>query len=517
MISSIFTPLLWALAGIGLLKALVASSVTFGWLDPETSTSVVLSALLDAFIYFLPIALAFSAAKHFGAQQYTALAIAGALVYPAISALNGGADLTFFGIPMTMVGYAYSVIPIIVTVWIQSHLEGFLYAKLPAVVRRFLTPMIVVLVLVPFVFLLIGPVSSILTGWVAGGINFVFQHVPWLGGAILGGTWQLLTVFGVHSGFTPFFIAEYQEFGYGKLLAPMFGGVLAQTAAFAGVFVRSKRPARKTIAGSATISGLLAGVTEPGIYGASLPLRRPFIFGLIGGAVGGGIISAAGVATNAAIVFPSLLSIPALTGNGDFIFAILGIGAAMAIGFGLTVIFGFKDPDDDKPDTSATDSSPATDTIVQSPLTGTAIALSEVQDPVFGGGVMGKGVAIVPSAGVVTAPFNGVVKAVFPTGHAVGLQSDTGTELLIHVGLNTVKLAGKHFTIKVEQGQTVTAGDVLVEFDHEAITAEGYDLTTPVIVTNTRDFAELGDIKAGPVTAGQPLYLAIATSQTATV
>lgn len=518
MISSIFHPLLWALAGIGLLKALVATSVTFGWLDPETSTGVVLNALSDAFIYFLPVALAVSAAKYFDAQQFTSLAIAGSLVYPAISALNGADGLTFFGVPMTMVGYAYSVIPIIATVWIQSHIERFLYAKLPAILRRFVTPMLVVLILVPFVFLLIGPVSATLTGWVAGGINAVFQNVPWLGGAILGGTWQLLTVFGVHSGFTPFFIADYQEFGYGRLLAPMFGGVLAQTAAFAGVWVRSKRPARKTLAATATASGLLAGVTEPGIYGVSLPLRRPFIFGLIGGAVGGGIISAAGVATNAAIVFPSLLSVPALTGNGDLVFALVGIGTGMALGFGLTVIFGFTDPDEETtPENTAPKgaAAPSTDTTILSPLSGTAIPLDQVADPVFAGGAMGKGAAIVPSIGAVLAPFDGVVKAVFPTGHAIGLRSDTGAEVLIHIGLNTVKLNGKHFVIRVEQGQSVTAGDVLVEFDQDAIKAEGYDLTTPVIVTNAKQFPSIGSVRSGLVSTGEPLYLAIAVEQTA--
>lgn len=505
MISAIFSPLLWALAAVGLFKAFVSSAVTFGWLDPQSTTHTILNALSDAFIYYLPLALAISAAKHFGAQQFISLAIAGAMMYPSIGELSGVSGVTFFGISATIVGYAYGVIPIIVAVWLQSHLERFLYATLPALVRRFLTPMIVLSILVPFVFLAIGPVAALATGGVANGINWVFQNVPWLGGAVMGGLWQVLLIFGVHSGFTPFFVSEYQQNGYGMLLAPMFAAVLAQTAAAAGVWVRSSSSSRKALAGSATVSGLLAGVTEPAVYGVNLPLRRPFVFGIIGGAVGGSIISGAGVATNAAIVFPSVLSIPALTGRGNLVFALIGIATAMAIGFGLTVAFGFKEPAGETPVAVSN----VGDVPVSSPLSGAVIPLSEVTDSAFAQGTLGAGAAVVPTTGVVYAPFDAEVLAVFPTGHAVGLRHPDGVELLIHVGLNTVKLRGQHFTVKVEKGQKVKAGDVLVEFDHEAIQAAGYDLTSPVVVTNARTYPAIAVKATGEVTRGAPLFVAL--------
>ena len=504
MISAIFTPLLWALAGTGLLKAFLAATVTFGWLDNTTTTYVLLNALSDAFINFLPIALAITAAKYFKADQFTSLAMAGALVYPSIVALNGVPDITFFGIPVTMVSYVSSVIPIIVIVWLQSHAERVLYAKLPAAIRRFVTPMLLVLILVPLTFLVIGPLSNLISGGLAGGISWVFDVVPWLGGAIMGGLWQVFVIFGLHWGFVPLMTAELQTSGFIFITAPLFAAVLAQAAAVTGVWVRTKDKNLKSLAAPAALSGFLAGVTEPAIYGINLPLKRPFIFGVVGGVVGGGLISAGGIAANA-FVLPSGLGIPALLGTGNLALLWLGLAAAIIIPFVLTVVIGFKDP---VPETDApTDSN---DVEVLSPLDGTVIPLSEVRDAVFAGGALGKGVAVVPRTGALYAPFDAVVVAAFPTGHAIGLQHADGAEVLIHIGLDTVKLGGQHFSLKVESGQKVSAGDLLVEFDVAAITAAGYDLTTPVIVTNGDLYPAIATPASGPIAHGDTLYTAVA-------
>jgi len=504
MISAIFTPLLWALAGTGLLKAFLAATVTFGWLDNTTTTYVLLNALSDAFINFLPIALAITAAKYFKADQFTSLAMAGALVYPSIVALNGVPDITFFGIPVTMVSYVSSVIPIIVIVWLQSHAERVLYAKLPAAIRRFVTPMLLVLILVPLTFLVIGPLSNLISGGLAGGISWVFDVVPWLGGAIMGGLWQVFVIFGLHWGFVPLMTAELQTSGFIFITAPLFAAVLAQAAAVTGVWVRTKDKNLKSLAAPAALSGFLAGVTEPAIYGINLPLKRPFIFGVVGGVVGGGLISAGGIAANA-FVLPSGLGIPALLGTGNLALLWLGLAAAIIIPFVLTVVIGFKDPvaETDAP----TDSN---DVDVLSPLDGTVIPLSEVRDAVFAGGALGKGVAVVPRTGALYAPFDAVVVAAFPTGHAIGLQHADGAEVLIHIGLDTVKLGGQHFSLKVESGQKVSAGDLLVEFDVAAITAAGYDLTTPVIVTNGDLYPAIATPASGPIAHGDALYTAVA-------
>lgn len=368
MISAIFTPLLWALAGTGLLKAFIAAAVTFGWLDATTSTYVVLNALSDGLINFLPIALAITAARYFRASEFTSLAIAGALVYPSIVALNGAPDLTFFGIPFTMVSYVSSVIPIIVIVWVQSHAEKYLYRVLPAAIRRFVTPMIMVLILVPLTFLVIGPISNLLSSLLADGIGWVFDVVPWLGGALLGGLWQVFVIFGLHWGFVPFMTLELQETGLIFLTAPLFAAVLAQAAAVAGVWVRTRNKNLKSLAAPATLSGFLAGITEPAIYGVNLPLKRPFVFGIIGGVLGGALISAGGAAVNA-FVLPSLLAIPALLSVGNMVTLFLGLGVAIVVPFLLTVLVGFKDPVED-----AVIPAEGNDVAVLSPIDGTVIS-----------------------------------------------------------------------------------------------------------------------------------------------
>ncbi|WP_295826601.1 beta-glucoside-specific PTS transporter subunit IIABC [uncultured Microbacterium sp.] len=511
MISSIFTPILWALAGTGLLKAFVAAAVTFGWLDATSSTYVILNALSDALINFLPMALAITAARYFKASEFTSFAIAGALVYPTITALNGQPDITFFGIPVTMVSYVSSVIPIIVIVWLQSHAERFLLKVLPGAVKRFLTPMIVVAIAVPLVFLAIGPLSSLIGGGLAAGIGWVFQTLPWLGGAIMGGLWQVFVIFGLHWGLVPLFQLEYQTTGQIFLLGPVFAAVLAQAAAVAGVLVRSRNKNLRSLAAPATLSGFLAGITEPAIYGINLPLKRPFVFGVVGGALGGALIAMGGVFSKAFVV-PSGLALPALLGNGNMVMLGIGLAVAIIVPFVLTVVVGFTDPVDD----TAPAAPAATDTMVLSPVDGTVVALSEVPDAAFADGSLGKGVAIRPTSGAVYAPFDGTVVAAFPTGHAIGLRGVDGVELLIHVGLDTVTLGGQHFTLKVESGAEVTAGDLLLEFDGGAITAAGYDLITPIVVTNGDLYPDVADMASGPLSHGEALFRALSVDSLTT-
>ena len=505
MISSIFTPVLWALAGTGLLKAFLAAAVTFGWITTDTSTYAVLNALSDAFINFLPIALSITAARYFKANEWTALAIAGALVYPTMAGLVGQPDLTFFGIPFTMVSYVSSVIPIIVIVWLQSYAEKFLHRVLPGAVKRFMTPMIVVLLAVPLVFVVIGPISDLLGGGLGTGIGWVFETLPWLGGAIMGGLWQVFVIFGLHWGLVPLFTLEFQTTGQISLVGPVFAAVLAQAAAVAGVWVRARNKSLKSLAAPATLSGFLAGITEPAIYGINLPLKRPFAFGIVGGAIGGAIIAIGGVFAKAFVV-PSGLALPALLGNGSMIMLGLGLAVAIIVPFLLTIIIGFVEPTEDATPAAA---SAENDLVVLSPVDGTVLPLSETPDAAFAEGALGDGVAILPRSGALYAPFDATVAAAFPTGHALGLRHADGAEVLIHIGIDTVKLGGKHFDVKVTTGQEVKAGDLLVEFDGDAIEREGYDLTTPVIVTNGELYPALTALASGPIAHGEPLFTAV--------
>lgn len=513
MISGIFTPLLWTLAGTGLLKAFLAASVTFGWMDATTSTYAVLNALSDAFINFLPMALAVTAARYFKANEWTSFAIAGALLYPTITALVGQPDLTIFGMPFTMVSYVSSVIPIVIIVWLQSHAEKFLYAKLPSAIKRFVTPMIVVLVAVPLVFLVIGPISDLLGGWLGDGIGWVFSTVPWLGGAIMGGLWQVFVIFGLHWGLVPVFQIEFQTTGQMLLIAPVFAAVLAQAGAVAGVWVRARNKNLKSLAAPATLSAFLAGITEPAIYGLNLPLKRPFAFGIVGGAAGGAIVAIGGVFSTAFVV-PGGLSLPALFGNGSMLMLGLGLLVAIVGSFLLTVVFGFTEPAENA-SVSTEGADAANDVAVLSPLDGTVIALTEVADAAFADGSLGQGIAIRPRSGAVYAPFTGTVVAAFPTGHAFGLRHADGTEVLIHIGLDTVKLGGEHFTVAVTSGQQVSAGDLLVTFDGDAIEQAGYDLTTPVIVTNPDLYPRIADAASGPIAHGEPLFTAVSVDSVA--
>ncbi|WP_431796332.1 beta-glucoside-specific PTS transporter subunit IIABC [Microbacterium enclense] len=503
MISAIFTPILWALAGTGLLKAFLAAAVTFGWMDATTTTYTILNALSDALINFLPLALAITAARYFKASEFTSFAIAGALVYPSITALTGAPDVTFFGIPVTMVSYVSSVIPVIIIVWLQSHAERFLLRVLPGAIRRFVTPMLVVLVAVPLVFVVIGPISALIGGGLASGIGWVFETVPWLGGAIMGGLWQVFVIFGLHWGLVPLFQLEYQTTGMILLIGPVFAAVLAQAAAVAGVLVRTRNKNLRSLAAPATLSGFLAGITEPAIYGINLPLKRPFAFGIVGGALGGAIIAMGGVFSTAFVV-PSGLALPALLGNGNMVMLGIGLAAAVLVPFLLVVLVGFRDPTDDTAPAAV-----ATDTVVLAPVDGSAVPLSEVPDAAFADGSLGKGVAIRPTSGAVYAPFDATVVAAFPTGHAVGLRGVDGVELLIHVGLDTVKLGGEHFALKVASGQQVKAGDLLLEFDGDAIGRAGYDLITPVIVTNGDLYPDVADVASGPLSHGETLFRAV--------
>lgn len=487
LITAIIHPVLWTLAGAGLFKAFLALSTNFGWLNAESGTYVILNAASDALFYFLPIMLAVTAAKHFKTNQFTSMAIAGALVYPAIVALASTTGVTFFGIPVVMANYTSSLIPIIVAVWLQGYLERFLLKVLPSAIRNFMTPLLVLLIMVPLVLITVGPATTYLAKGVSSGISYLFVIAPWLAGALMGGFWQVFVIFGLHWAFVPIMLNDLSTIGYTLLGGPLPAAVLGQSAAMLAVFLRTRSRKLKQVAGPAALSGLLAGVTEPGVYGVNLPKRKPFIFGCIGGALGGAIAAIGGSANNA-FVFPSLISLPAYMGVGNFTLQLIGTGIAMVIGFTLTMVLGFPDSPDEEV-TTAPASTAATTADLTTPVAGQAIALGSVADKVFASGAMGTGLGIVPSEGKIYAPLTGTVIAAMDSGHAYGIKSADGVEVLVHIGIDTVQLGGKGFTSHVQQGQQVERGDLLVEVDLEALRAAGYDTTTVVVVTNTASLA----------------------------
>lgn len=515
LITSIFTPFLWTLAGTGLLKAFLAVWVKIDATAAAKPTYAILFAAGDALFQFLPMLLAVTAAKKFKANVYTSLAIAGALVYSATVAVipnadgasvtlkafaDGGGDLTFLGIPVIMVSYLSAVIPTIIAVYAQAKFEQLLTKVLPEAVRNFVTPLIVVAVIVPLTFLLIGPASDWAGKGLSNGVTWFWNLSPIIGGALMGAFWQVFVIFGVHWGFVPVIVQDLSSQGYSLLTGPLFAAVLAQGAAAAAVFVKTRNKELKQVAGPAAISGILAGITEPAIYGVTLRLKKPFIYGVIGGAVGGAIAAAGGSAAQG-FVLPGLITITSTVSIGNFALQLIGTGSAMVIAFVLTLVLGFKDLPASGASTGAAGAVASEALTIAAPAIGTAVPLEAVPDKAFSSGAIGQGIAVVPAVGEAYAPIAGELVTVMP--HAFGIRGENGLEVLVHVGVDTVALKGQHFSAKVVQGQRVAAGDLLTTFDLAAIEAAGYNPVTVMIVTNPGAYRAVVPVASGAVTKGE--------------
>jgi PTS system beta-glucosides-specific IIC component len=518
LITSIFTPFLWVLAGTGLLKALLAVVVRFVPEFAASSTYAILFTAADAVFQFLPVLLAVTAAKRFGANVYVAIALASALIYSATIPVIAGADgatqtlqafaagggaLTFLGIPVVMISYLSAVIPTILAIYVQSHLERGLNRVLPEALRNFLTPMLVVAILVPLTFLAIGPAADIVGSGLSAGVNWFWNLSPVIGGALLGGLWQVFVIFGVHWGFVPVMIQDLVAQGYSLLTGPLFAAVLAQAGAGLAVFLKTRNKELKEVAGPATISGFAAGITEPLIYGVTLRLKKPFIYAVIAGGIGGAIAAAGGSAAEG-FVLPGAITLTATMNIGNFTLQLIGSTVAIVLAFVLTMVLGFKDiPSAEAaagPDAEVDPGEVPSEVItLPTPVAGQVVPLAAVPDKVFSSGAVGSGLAVVPTEGRVHSPVTGTVVTVMP--HAYGIKADTGVEVLIHIGLDTVNLKGEHFTPRVAQGERVHAGDLLAEFDIDGIVLAGYNPMTVVLVTNHTRYAAVVPVAEGTLTS----------------
>jgi beta-glucoside PTS system EIICBA component len=514
LITSIFTPFLWVLAGTGLLKALLAVAVRVAPEWATTPSYAILFAASDAVFQFLPILIAVTAAKRFKANPFTSIAIAGALIYSATIAVIPGPDgatltlqdyaatggqLTFFGIPVVMTAYLSSVIPTVLAVFAQARLERVLNRVIPEVFRNFATPLLTIAIIVPLTFLVIGPVADLLGSSVSSGVNTLWALSPAIGGLIMGALWQVFVIFGLHWGFVPVIVQDLTEQGYSLLTGPLFAAVLAQAAATFAVFIKTRNKELKEVAGPAGISAFLAGITEPAIYGVTLRLKRPFVYGVIGGAVGGAIAAAGGSAAEG-FVLPGAITLTSTLNVGNFTLQLIGTGVAMLIAFVLTLTLGFKDLPASQP-AAGTEADPGAVESnargIAAPVAGQVVPLAAVPDKVFSTGALGDGLAVIPSDGTVHAPVNGTLTVVMP--HAYGVTTADGMEVLVHVGLDTVQLEGRHFSPQVTQGAEVRQGDVLVEYDVDAVTAAGFNPMVVVVVTNASQFAAVVPMTEGVV------------------
>lgn len=511
LVSGIFTPFIGVMIASGIIKGLLALMLVLGVMHQESGSYKVLFVASDGLFFFLPILLGFSAGKKFGGNPFISMAIAAALVHPQIMAVvesqKLGQSLNFFGIPLEILNYSYSVIPIIFAAWVASLIERVVHPRSPSAVRNFTTPLICLLLAVPLTFLVIGPAATWLSRWLAEGYVWIYSLSPTVAGAFMGAIWQICVIFGLHWGLVPVMLNNLATFGQDTLVPLLLPAVMGQAGATLGVMLKSRDLKLKAIAGSAFTASIF-GITEPAVYGVTLPHRRPFIFGCIGGALGAAILGYFHTTIYSfgfASIF-TLLQIVPPTGIDASVWAAF-VGSAVALIFAAVTTWGFglSAVPVEVPVAPPVEEASSRRQAVVSPISGETLPLEQVQDATFASGLLGKGVAIVPQQGRVLSPVNGIVSSMFRTGHAVGLTSDEGAEVLIHVGLDTVKLDGQFFFPRVSNDQPVKVGDLLLEFDLEAIKAAGYDLTTPVLVSNSDDYIDVLILSDGAVSAGAPL------------
>lgn len=494
VISRSFSPLLGALAGAGMLKALLTVLTMVGWLSAESGTYLILSAAGNAVFYFLPIFLGITLAIRLGANPYVGGSIGAALLEPNLTGLlaKGGAS-SFLGIPAIIVDYSSTVFPVFIAVCIYAALEKLLKKVIHKDLQMFLVPMMSIVVIVPLTVLIFGPFGVYVGNGIGAGIAFLAERSGLLTGAVMGAGWTFLTLLGLHWGLVPIIIGNLAA-GGDPLASMLSAAVFAQIGVALGIFLKARDKKLKALAGSTMLPGALAGITEPILYGLILRHRKTLFYVVGAGAIGGAINGSLG--TKAMVFnFPSFLSIPAYSPMG---LHVIGVLTAFAIAILLTVFFGFEMKQKQIQNESVEAGEPLVgnkqltkkESIV-SPLAGEIKMLSEVKDPAFASEAMGKGIAIKPSIGEVVSPVDGTISAVFPTGHAIGITSNDGAEILIHIGIDTVQLNGQYFSPFVQVGDTVKQGDPLVNFDIEKIKEAGFDVTTPVIITNTDRYLEI--------------------------
>ncbi|KGF05121.1 beta-glucoside-specific PTS transporter subunit IIABC [Anaerococcus lactolyticus] len=505
LMSDVFQPILGALSASGIIKGLVAL-LGFIIVDFKSSGSyLLLNAIGDGLFTFLPFMIAYSASRKFKLNPVTGLAMAGILLYPSIqkSALEAGDVLgsipyigdyysKFLGIPFIANNYSGSVIPILVIIAFGSIIEKKAKDLVPDVLQGFFVPFFTLIITMPIALLIIGPVISTLTNILMDFFNSVIGISPVLFGLLIGFVWQILVIFGLHWSIIPLGIIAIQANGMDRIMVGQFGASFAQTAAIFAMYLKMTDKKKKALAIPAIISGIF-GVTEPAIYGFSLPAKKPFIFSCIGGGISGAIFMLMGGTRynqGGLGVFGIMNYVN--PENGSFIPVLLDIVIAATIGFFLTMFFWKPDEKIEvNTENENNKSLVGTNERIYSPMTGNVLKLSEINDQAFSSEALGKGLAINPTDGKVYSPVDGTVTMLFRTNHAIGITSDKGVEILVHIGMDTVEMDGEGFFAHVKQGDKIKAGDLLIEVDLDKVKLAGYETITPVLVTNYDDLLDL--------------------------
>lgn len=502
IISGCFQPILGPLCAAGIIKGLNALLVfLLGAGFSASGTYLVLNAIGDSIFYFLPIILGYTAAKKFNVNVVVGMIIGASLCYPTIQTdtlsaagkaigtlpMIGAYYTKFLGIPFISGNYTSTVVPVICIVALAAQIQKIAKKYVPEMLQNFFVPFFVLIISLPIGLLVIGPVVGLLTQVLSNFFAALYKLSPVVTALVVGAFWQCLVIFGLHWALVPMDMVNLGNLGFDTILPGMTGTTFAATGIMIATYLKTKDPNKKALAIPATISAF-CGVTEPAIYGFLLPEKTPFVFSCIGGAVGGAIMGAlnAKMYVMGGLGIFSVVSYISPEGEASGLVAALICGAvSMLVGFLLAFFFGKKE------DNKVIEAVKANEETIVAPIEGTIKPVEESSDAAFASGALGKGVVIIPSDGKVYAPVSGTVTVLFPSLHAIGITSDSGVELLIHIGINTVQLDGKGYTAHIKQGDHVECGQLLVEFDMDYITSEGYSLETPVLVTNYNDLKEI--------------------------
>ncbi|WP_455544540.1 beta-glucoside-specific PTS transporter subunit IIABC [Intestinibacter sp.] len=514
----VFQPLVPAIAGAGVLKSIISLFVLFGLLDNTSVAYTVFNNIGDAALYFIPLLVANSAAKKLKCNQMVAIAAVGTLLLPNITTLlatEGGAKL--FGITLESIAYAYQIFPALLTVFLLAFVEKLFNKITPKPIRIFFVPMMCYVIVLPCTLLFLGPLGYNIGTLLTTIILTIYAKVGFIGIGLFAMLLPLCVATGMHKAFLPYAISTYSETGKEFVYMPAsLAHNIAESGACFAVAIKSKDTETRSTAVSAGISALF-GITEPALYGLTLQNKKILGSVMVGAGISGLFLGLFAVEAFV-VVGPGLASMSMFVNpdnNMNFIYAVIGFVAAFAVSFIAAMIL-YKDETveasiDNKIATNALNTNNKIveeDVTLESPLTGKIIKMEDVNDSVFAGKILGDGVAIIPSEGVLKSPGNGKVSMIADTKHSIGLTLDNGTEVLIHIGLDTVKLDGKYYDVKVSNGQTVKTGDNLIEFDINNIKSEGYELTTPVIVVNGDKYG-IENTKTGSVKTGEILFDAI--------
>ena len=534
-VAGCMTPLLPAMLGTGMVKVLLTLLTTFGLMDKATSGYVILYGMADSFFYFLPVFLAFQIAKKMNGSPALYMVIATMMVYPDIVNLLGGANAdlplgtfmgmpatSFFGIPVITATYTSSVLPILLMAPVMKAVEDFADRVSPNVVKAFLKPMLFLLICTPIALCVLGPLGNVIGNVLAGVFSAMYNAVPWLTVGILSALMPFIVMTGMHYALIPLCFNNLATLGFDVIvMVTMFCSNLAQGGAAFGVAAKSKNTDTKSEGIACGISAVVAGITEPAMYGINLAKVKPMIAAVIGAGIAGLFTGITGVKGYTMGGSPSLFSIITFIGGekpmSGVYFGIVGAIIAIGVPFVLTTMLYKEDASEESAEV-VEEVSPVEEDVkkplvkkieISAPLTGKVVPMAQIPDEGFSSGALGEGVAILPEDGNVYAPADGVVTSMMDTKHAIGFTTDDGLELLIHVGIDTVELNGAPFEYKTSEGAHVKKGDLLMTADLKAIEEAGKKIITPIIVTNTDDYVSVKATDSTTVKNGDSLMTVV--------